>query len=290
MVLELGSGDDSVKSNRPKSPRNRNKVLIGASSVVSLFGIGSTLASNITLNSGGVEFGQGVAKTVACDHNGFNITPVTYFDNTNKVFRIKHFRVTGLDLTPVGTGYSAGGYSTQADAIAAHPGEYYDGSNWQPTCDGVVLDFKLYTSSSGNPIYTSGYVTNLLTSGTSTSSDQLKTPLLWTQYLNSDGSYQEEGNSDAAIQISSTQHEDNYGSNVLTSDSSTSYYWATGIRPVNIVIPSDHPENSSFNIETNYDDNQSGTMLASEISAITVESMQSMPNSDSVYTNTTQGF
>ena len=271
MVLELDSGDDSVKSNRPKSPRNRNKVLIGASSVVSLFGIGSTLASTITLNSGGVEFGQGVAKTVACDHDGFNITPVTYFDNTNKVFRIEHFAITGLDLTPVGTGFSDGGYSTQADAIAAHPGEYFKSGTWQPTCDGVALDFKLYTNSSGNPIYTSGYLTS--------SSDPLNTPLLWSQWFNNDGTFLLAGNSDAVVQISTTDSNYNVGANNIKSDSS-SYNIALAIILRNFVIPSDHPENSSFNIETNYSDTESGTMLASEISAITVESMQTMPFGD----------
>jgi len=127
-----------------KSKVRRNLILAG--SAAGLVGIGSTLAANINLNSGeNVEFGQGVAGTTACDEDGFTINPVTSYDNENSIFRIDYVEVSGLNLTPEGTGYSAGGYNSQADAIAAHPGEYYNGSQWQRTCDGVVLDFKAYT-------------------------------------------------------------------------------------------------------------------------------------------------
>jgi hypothetical protein len=126
-----------------KSKVRRNLILAG--SAAGLVGIGSTLAANINLNSGeNVEFGQGVARTTACDEDGFTITPVTSYDNSLSIFRLDYVEVTGVNLTPEGTGYNSGGYNSQADAIAAHPGEYYD-NGWKRTCDGVVLDFKAYT-------------------------------------------------------------------------------------------------------------------------------------------------
>ena len=53
---------------------------------VALFGVvavlGSTLAANITLNSGTLEFGQGVAVTTACDPDGIKATPKAVFSNS----------------------------------------------------------------------------------------------------------------------------------------------------------------------------------------------------------------
>jgi hypothetical protein len=44
--------------------------------------VGTTLASNISLNAGApVEFGQGVMATTACDENGIMITPQATFVN-----------------------------------------------------------------------------------------------------------------------------------------------------------------------------------------------------------------
>lgn len=129
-----------------KSKVRRNVLLAG--SAVGLVGIGSTLAANISLNGGNnVEFGQGVARTTSCDADGFTINPVTTYDNSRSIWRLDRVEITGLNLTPVGTGYGDAGYSTQADAKSAHPGEYYENGTWKRTCDGVVLDFKAYTDS-----------------------------------------------------------------------------------------------------------------------------------------------
>ena len=45
--------------------------------------LGSTLAANISLNSGTLEFGQGVATTAACDNNGITVTPKAVFANSS---------------------------------------------------------------------------------------------------------------------------------------------------------------------------------------------------------------
>ncbi len=133
----------AVPATAKKSKARRNALL--ATGAVGLVGIGSTLAANISLNGGNnVEFGQGVAKTTACDEDGFIINPVTSYDNRLSIWRLDRVEISGLNLTPVGSGFSSGGYSTQDEAKTAHPGEYYD-NGWKRTCDGVVLDFKAYT-------------------------------------------------------------------------------------------------------------------------------------------------
>ena len=153
MTLNL----DSFNQGSNKKSNSKYKAALGVGSAVSLFGIGSTLAANISLNGGGnVEFGQGVATTAACDEDGFNITPVTRFDNEHGIFRVDSVEVTGVDLTPEGTGYIAGGYLTQEAAKEAHPGQYYDTvtSDWKRTCDNVVLEFKAYTDDEDYALYT----------------------------------------------------------------------------------------------------------------------------------------
>ena len=152
MTLNLEAFNEGSK----KKNQAKYKAALGVGSVVSLFGIGSTLAANISLNGGGnVEFGQGVATTAACDEDGFTITPVTYFDNEDEIFKVDYVQVSGVNLTPEGTGYELSGSGVvdqnndsevdQSDAKEQFPGQYYDGSDWKRTCDGVVLDFKAYT-------------------------------------------------------------------------------------------------------------------------------------------------
>ena len=160
MTLNLDSFNESSKKNSSKY-----KAALGVGSVVSLFGIGSTLAANISLNGGGnVEFGQGVATTAACDEDGFNITPVTRYDNSNSIFRIDYVQVSDVNLTPEGTGYGLSGSGVvdqnndatvdQSDAKEQFPGQYFDGTDWKRTCDGVVLDFKAYTDDENYAIRT----------------------------------------------------------------------------------------------------------------------------------------
>ena len=163
--------------------KNKNyKKALRVGSVVSLVGIGSTFAANISLNQGdNVEFGQGVAQTAACDEDGFSITPVSSYDNALSIFRLDRVQVSGLNLTPVGTGWNDsdlnGVYADQAAAKTAHPGQYYDttADAWKRTCDGVVLDFKAYTDDAEYAGYTRDGYWNYQSTSTST-------PVMWSQY------------------------------------------------------------------------------------------------------------
>jgi hypothetical protein len=60
--------------------------------------LGSTLAANISLNSGTLEFGQGVAVTSACDSDGITATPKAVFANSSGAgqFNFASISFTGI--------------------------------------------------------------------------------------------------------------------------------------------------------------------------------------------------
>ena len=70
-----------------QSPRGKgsSRAWMGIGLIVAVLGIGSTFASNITLNSpeGNTEFGQGVTQTVYCGGDkSVTITPISSYQNT----------------------------------------------------------------------------------------------------------------------------------------------------------------------------------------------------------------
>jgi hypothetical protein len=202
MTLHLDAFDDKSK----KKSKTKYRAALGVGSAVSLFGIGSTLAANITLSGdNNVEFGQGVVTTAACDEDGFTITPVTYFDNDDSIFKVDYVEVSGVNLTPEGAGYAAGGYSTQSDAKAARPGKYYDAatSTWKNTCDGVVLDFKAYTDDANYASYRNDAY-------------DISSPIGWSQSFFTGGSLSNAQNPGFAVVIDSNDAGSNYDYNFAT--------------------------------------------------------------------------
>ncbi|MCX6428945.1 MAG: hypothetical protein NT152_05125 [Actinobacteria bacterium] len=96
---------------KPNSVRLKpTKLVLGSIILAAVLGLGSTLAANININSGPVEFGQGVAQTTACD-GAITITPSSAFDNTatpspeptpstaTGVFNLKSISVSDIDVT-----------------------------------------------------------------------------------------------------------------------------------------------------------------------------------------------
>ena len=256
------------ENQRPGVKKSKYKVALGLGSVVGLFGIGSTLAANISLNNGGnVEFGQGVANTAACDEDGFTITPITSYYSGPGVFKVDRIEISGLNLTPQGTGWSEAGYIDQDAAITDHPGEYWDtdAEEWVRTCDGVVLDFKAYTDDED-------YLNRTAYDYGSTSQG-LNEPIGWVQWeLDEDANY----SPGFAIVIDTDESGDadsNYAANGVTGD----YYNSYG-------SPGDFEWDSISGINTSnasfyfavYDDNTK--TLAGSISKITVQSMATFPS------------
>ena len=77
--MEILKFENSSRPVRKKS--SSSKVMLGLAGIAAVALLGSTLAANISLNDGtGVEFGQGVALTTACDSE-ITSTPTATFVN-----------------------------------------------------------------------------------------------------------------------------------------------------------------------------------------------------------------
>jgi len=115
-----------LKFDQGKSPKGSNgkkfKVALGIGMVALTVSLGSTLASNISLNSGSnVEFGQGVVQTTACD-DSINITPTSGFVNSNGggTFALSTIDVTEVDSTTehcYGKTFTIKGYGETGGAL-----------------------------------------------------------------------------------------------------------------------------------------------------------------------------
>ena len=90
---------DSGGRERSRKPL---KVLLGIGGLAAVVALASTLAANININSGPVEFGQGVASTTACDSDGITVTPYSTFVNAADAgtHMFTSLTVGGIDSRP----------------------------------------------------------------------------------------------------------------------------------------------------------------------------------------------
>jgi hypothetical protein len=90
-----------------KAKKNNNlRSLAGLASVAAIAVLGSTLAANISLNSGSaIEFGQGVSVTAACDSDGITVTPQVRFVNAANAgtFYLSTIGLSGINAPATGT-------------------------------------------------------------------------------------------------------------------------------------------------------------------------------------------
>ena len=104
---------------RGRAPRNKRnlKVWIGVGLVGAVIGIGSTLASTITINNGNsTEFGQGISTTIFCGgaKQTVQVTPISSFDNTDPIpadaFYVSQIKVSGIPSACAGVDFSVSIY------------------------------------------------------------------------------------------------------------------------------------------------------------------------------------
>lgn len=98
--MEILKFDNAATPRRKKN--NNLKSLAGLATVAAIAVLGSTLAANLSLNSGGaIEFGQGVSVTSACDSDGITVTPSVRFMNAAGAgtFYLSTIALTGVDLS-----------------------------------------------------------------------------------------------------------------------------------------------------------------------------------------------
>ncbi len=174
--MEILKFENSSRPVRKKS--SSSKAILGLAGIAAVALLGSTLAANISLNSGNaVEFGQGVAVTSACDTTGgitatpastfanavgggaFNFTTVAFsnIDNgcANKTFTLKAYGDTSA--TPLTLNTISTTPYTSATFTFTTPSETNKSEN---------ITASSYTAGSGtNGTYTVGFNGTQVTSG-----------------------------------------------------------------------------------------------------------------------------
>lgn len=101
--MEILKFDNAATPRRKRSGGNL-KSLAGLATVAAIAVLGSTLAANISLGSAsGIEFGQGVQTTAACD-SSITVTPSVRFINAAGAgtFYLSTIALSGIDLDSSG--------------------------------------------------------------------------------------------------------------------------------------------------------------------------------------------
>jgi len=106
----------------PRTPRSGKslKLALGAGAVAAIVAVASTLAANININSGPVEFGQGVAQTTACSgDDAITLTPQSTFVNspTDADFYFTSLSVSGIPSSCIDTNFKFSAYGETGTAL-----------------------------------------------------------------------------------------------------------------------------------------------------------------------------
>ena len=115
--MEILSFQDAPSPKRKKSVR----VLLGISVLLGVGVFGSTLAANISINSGSAfEFGQGVVQASPCDEDGIIVTPGSTFANAAGAgaFYFGTVSISGIDPLCDGKTFTIKAYDDVADSLA----------------------------------------------------------------------------------------------------------------------------------------------------------------------------
>lgn len=101
---------ENAPAPRKAAPKKSNlKSLAGLATVAAVAVLGSTLAANISLGSGTLEFGQGVQTTAACD-SSITLSPkVTFKNGTNPQFYLSTISFSDVDTRTANSGSTISG-------------------------------------------------------------------------------------------------------------------------------------------------------------------------------------
>jgi hypothetical protein len=98
--------DDPIEESAAKNifAKGRLKIKLTGLAVISVFSytlLGSTFATNISMSTGRVEFGQGIIQALACD-SSVTITPYATFANASGASAA--YKLTAIRVTDMGSG------------------------------------------------------------------------------------------------------------------------------------------------------------------------------------------
>ena len=142
---------DQQKPSRSGKPL---KFALGAGAIAVVVAIASTLAANININSGPVEFGQGVAQTTACD-DAMTLSPVSSFVNSSDTSTAGSFLFSGIQVSEIdssagkcqGKTFSIKAYG-DTETVALDLYTVYVGDTGFTSGDGTIVESGIGTSSS----------------------------------------------------------------------------------------------------------------------------------------------
>ena len=146
--------------------KKKTKVWMGVGLLVAVLGLGSTFASNITLNSSaGTEFGQGVTQTVFCGGNSADVavTPISSYSNTEIVDA-----VSGVGEASYQFNYRASGSSFQSRSSSdyvtfnGNAGWWLSSTNSYPS---VITDTSLANLAAHKDLYVFAYKVRVYSEG-----------------------------------------------------------------------------------------------------------------------------
>jgi hypothetical protein len=142
--------------NQPNPSRSGKtlRIALGAGAIAFVVAIASTLAANININSGPVEFGQGVAQTTACD-DAITLTPSSTFINLSDTSSAGLFLFSGIQVSDIdssvgkcqGKTLSIKAYG-ETETVALDSYAVYVGDTGFTSGDGTITDSGIGTSSS----------------------------------------------------------------------------------------------------------------------------------------------
>ena len=109
--MEILKFDNAPQRKTRKKSSTKGLLAIAGFAAVAV--LGSTLAANISLNSGSaIEFGQGVAVTSACDSDGITATPRSVFANAANAgsFNFATVSFSGISTNCAGKTFTLNAY------------------------------------------------------------------------------------------------------------------------------------------------------------------------------------
>ena len=113
----------NFSNSEEKAPRNNKnlKLILGIGALAGVIALGSTLAASINLNSSDpVEFGQGVAQTVACSGNdSIIVTPTSKFINADGAggFYFTSVTLSSIPSNCIGVDFTIAAYDSSGSII-----------------------------------------------------------------------------------------------------------------------------------------------------------------------------
>lgn len=103
--------DQPVEADETPKKKSRKGIFIGVAILALVPVVGSTYAASITVNSGGIEFGQGTSAVTACDST-INTALESTWDNSGS-----KFLVSKVTLSDVNTATKASGVGCNGETL-----------------------------------------------------------------------------------------------------------------------------------------------------------------------------